>query len=77
MKSLVLSWSPAGMSDAKGPIWDSVSQHWRSNCKGLGKCLYKESTTLVHLKVKEKLKPYQCSMYFFIDIWLIAVVGSS
>lgn len=65
MKSLVLSWRPAGMSDAKGPIWDSVSQHWRNNCKGLEKCLYKESTMLVHLKVKEKLKLYQCSMYFF------------
>lgn len=65
MKSLVLSWRPAGMTDAKGPIWDSVSQHWSNNCEALEKCLYKECTMLVHQKVKEKINLYQCSMYFF------------
>lgn len=76
MKSSMLSWRPAGMSDAKGPIWDSVSQHWKNNCEGLEKCLYKECTMLVHQKVKEK-KSVSMQHVFFIDIWLITMVGSS
>lgn len=65
IKSLVLPLRPVGMSDAKGPIWDSVSQGWSSNCQALGNCLYKEHTLLVHQKVKGKRNLYQCSMYFF------------
>lgn len=65
MKSSALSCRPAGMSNARGPIWDSVNQGWRNNSEVLGNCVYKELTMLVHQKVKEEKNLYWCSMYFF------------
>lgn len=53
------------ISHAEGLIWDSVRQGWRDSCEVLGNCLYKECTTLVHQKVKEKEKMYQHGVYFF------------
>lgn len=65
------------MSDAKGPFWDSVSQHWSNKCEALEKCLYKECTMLVHQKVKEKINLISAACISFIDIWLIIMVGFS
>lgn len=53
------------ISHAEGLIWDSVRQGWWDNCDVLRNCLYKECTTLVHQKVKEKKNLYQRSVYFF------------
>lgn len=56
MKSSALSCRPAGMSNARGPIWDSVNQGWRNNSEVLRNSLYKELTVLVHQKSERRKK---------------------
>lgn len=66
LESLAPAWRAAGISDAEGVVWDSVSRGGRNNCEALGNCLYKECTMLVHQKVKEKkINLYQLNAYFF------------
>lgn len=65
------------ISHAEGLIWDSVRQGWWDNCDVLGNCLYKECTTLVHQKVKEKKICIGAVCISFTEVWFITTVGFS